>query len=385
MPRKRKCSRTPAGRASAQDALRRALRADVPGRVDLLRDEVDARGLDALLVTSEANVHYLSGFTGSESALLVGKRSVLLVTDSRYEAHQTAPGAKVAVRKRGLLDECVNQARRRGWRKLGFEMDAMLALDLERLMSLARARKGKRVRPVGVKGLVAALRHVKSPAEVDALRAAVWIAERAGADTRRFFREGRSELDLSRRASRRMEDLGASGASFETIAALDERASLPHARPGEARAGRKSVLLLDWGARHLGYCSDLTRVFGLASIPTWLRRAHEAVLAAQRAAIARIGPDVRARDVDSAARRVLRKAGLASSFGHGVGHGLGLDVHEGPRLGPRSADVLRPGMVVTVEPGVYFPGRGGVRIEDDVVVTEGGAEVLSRLPRELRQ
>jgi Xaa-Pro aminopeptidase len=381
MPRKRNSVKPDAARA-----LRRALRADIPGRVDLLRDDLDVRGLDALLVTSEANVHYLSGFTGSESALLVGRRSVLLVTDARYEeeARQTAPGARVALRKRGLLDECVSQARRRGWRKLAFEMDAMLALDLDHLMGLARGGKGKRVTPVGVKGLVAALRLVKSPAEVAALRATVRIAERAGGDTKRFFRKGRSELDLSRRASRRMEDLGASGASFETIAALDARGSLPHARPGEARAGRESVLLLDWGARHLGYCSDLTRVFALASIPTWLRRAHETVLAAQRAAIARIGPDVRARDVDSAARRVLRKAGLARRFGHGVGHGLGLDVHEGPRLGPRSGDVLRPGMVVTVEPGVYFPGRGGVRIEDDVVVTEDGAEVLSRFPRELR-
>jgi Xaa-Pro aminopeptidase len=128
----------------------------------------------------------------------------------------------------------------------------------------------------------------------------------------------------------------------------------------------------------------LTRVCALASIPAWLRRAHEAVLEAQRAAIARLGPGVRARDVDAAARRVLGKRGLARHFGHGVGHGLGLAVHEGPRLGARSKDVLRPGMVVTIEPGVYFPGRGGVRIEDDVLVTEGGAEVLSRLPRELK-
>jgi Xaa-Pro aminopeptidase len=369
----------------AARSLRRALLAEVPHRVELLREELEARRLDALLVTSEANVHYLSGFTGSESALLVGRRSTCLVTDARFgeEAGRISPDLRVVVRKRYLLEECVRQAQRRGWLRLGFEMDAMLAVDLELLKRHARAQRRRRVKPVGTTGLVAALRATKSAAEVEALRTAVRIAERAGGETRRFFREGRSELELARRVARRMEDLGASRASFETIAALDARASLPHAHPGEARAGRRSVLLLDWGARYLGYCSDLTRLFALASIPAWLGKAHEAVLEAQRAAITRVGPGVRARDVDAAARKVLRRQGLAHRFGHGVGHGLGLDVHEGPRLGPRSRDVLRPGMVVTIEPGVYFPGRGGVRVEDDVVVTEGGAEVLGRLRRGL--
>lgn len=392
MRRKKPRSRAESGTKQARPcALRDALRADVPRRVDLLREELHGRRLDALLVTKEVNVQYLSGFRGPDSALVIGQRSAVLVTDMRYEeeARETALGVGVAVRKQGLLEECLRQARRRGWRRLGFELGAMLALHHARLKSLARGEKRRRIRPVGTKGLVERLRLVKSPAEIDALRAAVGIAERAGVSTRRFLRPGRSELELARRASRRMEDIGASSGvattpSFETIAALDARSSLPHAQPGPSRARRNSFLLLDWGARYLGYCSDLTRVFALASIPAWLRRAHEAVVEAQAEAIARVGPGVKARDVDAAARSVLRKRGLARYFGHGLGHGLGLEVHEGPRFAARSTDVLAPGMVVTVEPGVYFPGRGGVRIEDDVVVTEGGAEVLSRLSSKLR-
>jgi Xaa-Pro aminopeptidase len=334
----------------------------------------------------EVNVHYLSGFTGSESALLVGPRTVVLVTDFRYEeeAAESAPGVTVALRRGPLIPGCVRQARRRGWTRVGYELTGMLAVDRDDLVRAAREKKGRRLRLTALRNAVEALRAVKSAAEVEAIRRAVGIAERAGAAVGRRLRAGVSEIDLARLCARRMEDLGASAPSFPVIAALDERASLPHAHPGGTLVGKRSALLLDWGATADRYRSDLTRVFAVSSIPSWLRRAHEAVLLAQSEAIAGAGPGVRARDVDAAAREVFERKGLGRRFGHGVGHGLGLEVHEAPRLAPRSRDVLRPGMVVTIEPGVYLPGRGGVRIEDDVLITEGGAEVLSRMPRELR-
>ncbi|MHC5053620.1 MAG: M24 family metallopeptidase [Planctomycetota bacterium] len=373
--------------------LRAALRADVPARLERLRDELDARKLDAILVTSTPNVHYLSGFTGDESALLVGTRAGtrgktggVLVTDARFEeeAAGSAPNAKIVIRKGPLIKECVKQARARGWRRLGFELTGLLAVDRDDLGREARAVKRKRIRLTGIRGLVEALRSLKSAAEVEAIARAVRMAEAAGRTARGYFRPGRSELDVARRVARRMEDLGASEGSFPTIAAFDARSSLPHAKPTAAVARKRSFLLLDWGARADFYCSDLTRVIALNSIPGWLRRAHGAVLEAAQAAVERAGPGVRARDVDAAARKVIRKAGWGREFRHGLGHGLGLEVHEAPRLGPRSPDVLRPGMVVTIEPGVYFPGRGGVRIEDDVLVTDDGAERLSRLPRDLK-
>jgi Xaa-Pro aminopeptidase len=382
-------------RASVDEsrALRAALRADVPGRLERLRDELDARKLDAVLITSAPNVHYLSGFTGDESALLVGARGGtrgktggVLVTDARFEeeAADSAPNARVALRKGPLIKEAVKQARKRGVRKLGFELTGLLALDRDALGREARAVKGKRIKLTGLSRLVEALRSIKSPAEVEAIRRAVRMAEKAGLTAKGYFRAGRSELDVARRVARRMEDLGASGESFPAIAAFDARSSRPHAKPTAAVARGSSFMLLDWGARADFYCSDLTRVNALNNIPRWLRRAHGAVLEAAQAAVERVGPGVRARDVDAAARSVIRKAGWAKEFRHGLGHGLGLEVHEAPQLGPRSADVLRPGMVVTIEPGVYFPGRGGVRIEDDVLVTGNGAERLSRLPRGLK-
>lgn len=370
-------------------ALRKALRADVPRRLDRVRKELDARGIDALLVTRSENVYYLSGFTGDDSVLLVGrrggKRGLVLVTDFRYqeEARDSAPGATVAVRKGSVFKTIVAQARRRGWKTLGYDPSGMLASDRDELMREARAVKGKRIRLKGLRGLVVTLRAIKCPAEVAAIQRSIGIAERAGKDARRFLRAGRSELEVARRVARGMEDMGASAPAFPVIAAFDARGSLPHAKPGERLARRNSVVLLDWGARCDFYCSDLTRVFALNNIPGWLRRMHEVVLAALAAAFERTGPGVRARDVDTVAREVIRKAGFGGRFGHGLGHGVGLAVHERPAIGPRSKDILRPGMVFTLEPGIYVPGRGGVRIEDDVVVTGDGVELLSRLPREM--
>ena len=380
--------RKPAGDRET-GSLSAALRADVPRRLDRLRDELDARKLDALLVTSTPNVHYLSGFSGDESALLVGtrgRRGGVLVTDARFEeeAGLSAPGARAVIRKGPLIKEAVKQARGRGWLRLGFELTGLLAVDRDDLAREARAVKGKRLRLKGIRGLVEALRSLKSEPEIEAIRRAVRVAEKAGLTARGYFRAGRSELDVARRVARRMEDLGASGGSFPVIAAFDARSSLPHAKPTGAVARKGSFLLLDWGARADFYCSDLTRVFAPNSIPAWLRKAHDVILEAGRAGLERVGPGVRARDVDAAARAVVRKAGWEKCFRHGLGHGMGLEVHEMPRLGPRSVDVLRPGMVITIEPGVYFAGRGGVRIEDDVLVTDDGAESLSRLPRGLR-
>jgi Xaa-Pro aminopeptidase len=376
---------TASGRAAGDEALLRALRRDVPLRLKRLRGEMAQRRLDAFLVVREPNVHYLSGFRGTDTVLLVGSRREILITDFRFEeeAALSAPGFPVAIRAGALADEIARQLVKRRMARVGFESDGMFVSDREDLAKALRHRKATRVKMVPCRGLVEGLRVVKSDAEVACIRRSIRIAESAAKTARTLLAPGKTERDVARGVLHRMEAEGAEGASFDTIAAFDANSALPHARPGLRRASGRSVLLLDWGARAYSYCSDLTRVYAQHSIPTWLRKAHAKVYEAQRAAIARVGPGVRARDVDAAARDVLKKAGWGRLFGHGVGHGVGLEVHEPPRLGPRSMDVLRPGMVVTIEPGVYFGGRGGVRIEDDVLVTATGVEVLSRLPRTL--
>jgi Xaa-Pro aminopeptidase len=378
-------STTPSPRPRRTACTSRAASHETSRRIERLRLMLREQRVDALLVVRQPNIEYLSGFAGHDSVLLVGRHEHVVVTDFRYEeeAAVSAPGFPVAVRHGTIAEEVARQVRKKKWRSLAFEANGMLVSDQRALASTLRkeAPRGVRLRPSV--GMVEALRVVKSPSEVEAIRTAIGVAERAGATAQRNLARGIREVDIARSVARRMEDLGASGTSFDTIAALDARSSMPHARSGPAVARANSFLLLDWGARVDSYCSDLTRMYTQHSIPAWLRTAHAVVLEAQRAAIECVGPGVRARDVDAAARDVLRKAGWDRLFGHGVGHGLGLEIHEAPRLGPRSTDVLRQGMVVTIEPGVYFPGRGGVRIEDDVLVTETGAEVLSSLPRAL--
>ncbi|RME41951.1 MAG: M24 family metallopeptidase, partial [Planctomycetota bacterium] len=259
-------------------------------------------------------------------------------------------------------------------RSLAIQPEAFTLADQA---ALAKRRPSLRLRPVP--SLVADLRIEKSPAELRRIRKAIRVAEEAFEAAVAGIFIGQTERELAARLEYEMKLRGASDAAFPTICAEGPQAALPHAEPGDRPIRRGSAVLIDWGARVDGYCSDLTRMVWIGSIPREIRKVYPVVLEAQRRAIGAIRPGARMCDVDAVARDFIAQAGFGDAFGHGLGHGLGRNVHEAPSLSWRSRERLRPGMVVTVEPGIYLPGVGGVRIEDDVLVTPQGHRVLSKL------
>ncbi|MHC4711705.1 MAG: M24 family metallopeptidase [Planctomycetota bacterium] len=332
----------------------------------------------AVLVSKRENVRYLTGFTGEDSWLIISPRRRTLLTDSRFaeEAGKTCPEVQAHVRKGPLVEEAAGLIRSTGLRA-AFEADELSFNAARRLKRKFRTRK-----PVPAAGLVEALRLVKDDTEIASIRGAIRTAEKAlrlalgdtGRDT--------SEKTFAAALEYQMRLQGAEGAAFETIAAREPNSSLPHAKPTGGALFGAPTFLVDWGARAGGYNSDLTRVIATGKVGPRIRAVHKVVRAAQKAAIRAIKAGVSARKVDGAARRVIAQAGYGEFFGHGTGHGLGLAVHEGPVLSPRAGGRLRGGMIVTVEPGVYLPGEGGVRIEDVVLVTTRGGRVLTSLTRD---
>jgi Xaa-Pro aminopeptidase len=358
--------------AARQRTLRRRLRA--PGK---------AGKVDALLVTDPIDIRYLTGFVGEDSWLLVPIRggSPIVLSDARFEEQiaREAPGLKMSIRDQPMADELADVLKRRkSITTLGVQPAHM---TLATRKSLVKKLGASRVKPVA-DGLLKQ-RAVKDAAEIDAIRRAVRLTEQAMQATLQWLAPGKSEREVAAYLEHRMRDLGADGRSFATIAAVDANGSLPHYIPADKKLGKRSSLLIDWGAKWGGYCGDLTRVVHLAKPGRTMGDVYDLVLRAQEAAIAAIRPGVKCTEVDAVARDIIDDAGHAEHFGHGLGHGLGLEVHEQPVLSKRAGkkDVLEPGHVVTVEPGVYLPGVGGVRIEDDVLVTDDGHEVLSRLPK----
>jgi Xaa-Pro aminopeptidase len=340
--------------------------------------------VDALLVTDPLNVTYLTGFTGDESFLLVREKDEVLITDGRYttQMDEECPRLDRYVRRPGvqIVDAAARVLRSRGVRNVAIEGDAMTVGTRDRL-----AEAAPRIQLVATRGLVERLRRTKDRMEIGEIRRAVQHAEKAFAVIRASLRPDWTEKQVADELEHQMRLFGATSSGFASIVAVGGRAALPHARPGNRPIGSAELLLVDWGANSGLYNSDLTRVLLPARIPPKLQRVYRVVLKAQAAGIAAIRPGVPCKDVDRAARRVIEKAGYGRYFKHGLGHGIGLEVHEAPRLAPNAPGVLRPGMVVTVEPGIYFPGWGGVRIEDDVLVTRSGHEVLTSVPKQLEE
>jgi Xaa-Pro aminopeptidase len=343
-----------------------------------------ARKAQALLVSRPVDVRYLSGFTGEDSFLLAGRRWAVLITDGRFDeqAPRECPGIEIHVRK-GSMSEAIKDALKgRTVRTLGVQGTHLTAAAME---DLARAAPSRRLKPL--RDLVAPLRMVKDDSEVRAVRRAVRVAERAFGELivrgiRAFV--GRSEREVAAELEYRMRLAGAEAPAFETVVAAGAHGSFPHYRPGATRIRRGQAVLIDWGARLAGYCSDLTRVLFTGRIPPKLGAVYEVVRRAQAAGIAAVRAGVACKTPDAAARRVIDDAGYGRRFVHGLGHGLGLEVHEPPALAARSRARLHAGMVVTVEPGIYLPGAGGVRIEDDILVTTDGRRRLSSLSTDIR-
>ncbi len=348
-------------------------------RIKKLRKRLDA---DALLVTNPVDIRYLTGFVGDDSWLLVpGRGRVVVLSDSRFEEQieREAPHVRVVMRKKEGLAATLGKL-------IAKKPVGTLALQAAHVSLATRKALGKALKGVKLAawddGLVMQ-RAVKDDGEVRAIHKALAIQQRAYREMLGFIKPGMSEFEATAFLEYRMRSLGADGTSFPSIVAADANAALPHAIPGKSRIKAGGILLVDWGAKFNGYCSDLTRVIGIGRMKPRLREIYEVCLDAQLAAIDMIGPGVSLRAVDAAARSVIERAGYGERFGHGLGHGIGLDIHEQPVLSPRSKGVLEPGHVVTVEPGIYLPGLGGVRIEDDVLVTARGRRVLSDLPKSL--
>jgi Xaa-Pro aminopeptidase len=353
-------------------------RSGFPGRLDLLRLRLSGLGSDAFLVSHLPNIRYLCGFSGSAGLLLVEESAATLFTDSRYtfQARDEVSGARVRIAKRGLLRAVLNALgglRRVAWSTGHITVDQQKAL---------RAGSGARVRWVSDDNAVEKLRVVKDAEELVAMRDAATLISDVFRGVLRMVRPGVTELELAAEIEYEIKHRGGSGPAFETIVASGPRSAWAHARPTSKPLRKNELVVLDHGAILRDYCSDLTRSVFLGRAPGKVRDIYSAVLEAQEAAKRAIRPGVKAGDVDRAARRILRRRGLARYFTHSTGHGLGLEVHEMPRLGRGDEAILQEGMVVTVEPGVYLEGLGGVRIEDDVVVTAQGAVDLTTAPRD---
>ncbi len=338
--------------------------------------------LSAYLITNRIDQIYLTGFTGEDGAAVVTADRVYLITDGRFDeqADREAPWAKKIIRSKGISDELTKLRKRLRWKRVGFQADC---LTVAQLSAFRKALKPARL--VRAKPIVNDLRLCKDDHELRTTRRAIEVAQDAFRATCRAIRVGMTEREIAARLEYEMQRRGASGPAFPTIVAEGANAALPHARPGDRRIRPGSAILLDWGALVDHYRSDLTRVVFVRRIPARFRRMYAAVLEAQRRAIAAVRPGTTTRAVDRAARSYLKSVGFGKAFTHSTGHGLGLDVHEAPSLGRRNPVTLKPGMVVTIEPGVYVRGIGGVRIEDDVQVTRDGAKVLSSLSADLNE
>ena len=350
-------------------------------RRDTIAAGLAERKLDALLVAFSPNLRYLSGFTGSNGNLLVTRERSILFTDPRYQI-QSAQETTCEIRiVKGPLAAAVNAAiAKLGLRRIGYEPARMSCDLLESLKSKLPMKAS--LEPAA--GWIEELRIVKSAAEIDRIRRSVETNSTAFERTVTRVKAGMKESDLAAELEYRMRRLGAEKASFETIVASGVRSALPHAQPTAARLKTGGLVLVDMGAIQEGYASDMTRMLFMGTPGAKVKRTYRAVLEAQLAAIDAVRPGASATRVDRAAREVLKGYGLDKAFVHSTGHGLGLEIHEPPRIGKRDKTKLQAGMAITIEPGVYLEGFGGVRIEDTVVVTESGCEVLTPTSKKLR-
>ncbi len=352
-------------------------------RAERLTDLLADGGAELLLVSDLDNVRYLTGYTGSNGTALVGPQTRAFISDFRYveqaaeevdgsfERH-TAPAPQALV---DLLPELLP----RGELRLGFEADHVSVNQRDRLRELLPPR----VELVSTSSLVERLRAVKDAQEVAHIRAAAQLAD---ASFERLLRDGllgRTEREVALAIEHGMRERGAPRVSFETIVATGAHGALPHAQPRDVEIRRGDLVVIDWGAQLEGYCSDCTRTVAAGTVGEDAREVYELVLNAQLTGVQATRAGRGGRDVDTQVRDVITAAGHGEHFGHGLGHGVGLAIHEGPTLSMRSGDTLAAGNVVTVEPGVYVPGRFGVRIEDLVVVTDEGCEILTSVPKRL--
>lgn len=347
-------------------------------RLDLVKKALTKKGLDAFLVTDMTNIRYLTGFSGSSASLLIAKKTAYFVTDFRYrdQAARDVEGWDIVIEKGDRIKTISRLCNKNRIARLGFESTAPYALyrQLSRLGIHVSASDS----------LVEKFRSRKTAREIEAIRRAVERAETAFLDVKPFIRPGIREIVIARRLEEQLRREGCHTIPFPTIVASGPNAALPHAKPSDRILRKGDLVIIDWGGEADGYYSDMTRTLLMRGSETSKQRElYEIVRTANTKAIAAVVPGVTSKQIDSAARSHIHKAGYGQMFGHGTGHGVGLQVHELPRISWNTSVRIRKDMVFTIEPGVYLPGVGGVRIEDIVVVGETRAEVLTSLNKEL--
>jgi Xaa-Pro aminopeptidase len=349
----------------------------VSSRPDRLAEAVGEQGLDALLITNLPNLRWATGFTGSNGAAVIGPQIRVFLTDFRYvqQAAEQVPDFERLRAGRDLLADVAEHLQGRA----GFEDQWLSVRSHGRLQAAA----GERAELVGASGIVEALREVKEPHELEAMRAAAGIADQAYAELAEAGIGDRTEKQIAAALEVRMRELGAEDRSFPAIVATGGHGALPHAVPRDVVVERDSFMIVDMGCVVDGYCSDCTRTFATGRVSDEALAVYELVAQAQLAGLGAVRAGADCRGVDTVARDIIDAAGHGEHYGHGLGHGVGLEVHEGPRLAQTASGTLRTGNTVSVEPGVYLPGRLGVRIEDLVAVTYDGCDILTGFTKEL--
>jgi Xaa-Pro aminopeptidase len=348
-------------------------------RRERLAGMIEKLGMHGMLVTHPTNVRYLTGFTGEATCLLLSTSLAMLISDGRFsqQIQEECPGLECYIRPAGqkLQTAVINQVQKTGWKSIGCEALHLTLYEFEMYRTGLPA-----VHWNALADAVEQLRMIKDESEILAIQNSIRIAEQAFARFRQFLKPADHELALHHRMEMLLRDGGAEQGSFPAILAAGPRAALPHAPPTRQVLADQELLLVDWGARTQGYVSDLTRTLPLhKNITSRLKPIYDAVLAAHEAAAAALKPGVPGSVIDVAARSVIEARGL-TPYSHGLGHGIGLEVHESPQMRLGVETLLQPGMVVTIEPGIYLPEWGGVRIEDDYLITPNGAQRLSSLP-----
>ncbi|MHB8882609.1 MAG: M24 family metallopeptidase [Thermodesulfovibrionales bacterium] len=347
-------------------------------RLQALTTTLQERGVDGILVSHIRNVRYLSGFTGSSAFLLLGPSGRFFITDFRYQeqARAEVSGFELSIVNDDVSDFLVEKARTSGMQVLGVESSVSYAFYKSLL------RKGVRIKALA--GFVEDIRKTKEQREIRTIGLAIARAEKAFALTKPFIRPGVSELQAAGMLEENLKKTGCRAAAFDIIVAAGKNGSMPHARPTGNKIRPGDLVVIDWGGEADGYFSDMTRTLLMAGRDISRKmEIYEVVLRANREAIGSVSGGVHARAVDKTARDVIKKAGYGEYFGHGTGHGVGLEVHELPRISRIGRETIRPGMVFTIEPGIYLPGIGGVRIEDMVLAKANGCSVLTSLHKTL--
>ena len=351
---------------------------DFLARQAKLREHLATTRFDGLLISHLPNIRYLCGFTGSAGLLLVEEAGSVFFTDVRYDiqAHEEVKASKIVIARKAVMqaigDHLGRRRRRKAWH-IGIEAEHFTVADKKRFAKLTPSGVALKDAPP----IVERARMVKDENELQKTRAAVALGAKLFDRAVEVLRPGLKEVDVAAEMELAARHAGAEQMSFPTIIASGARSALPHGRASEQQIRAGGFVVCDFGVILSGYCSDQTRTVWVGAVPVDARQAYDAVREAQQAAIEAVHPGIPVGEVDAAARKVLQKAGLGRYFTHSTGHGVGLEIHESPRVANGRREILQPGMVITIEPGVYFPGKWGVRIEDMVAVTASGCEVLT--------